>query len=60
MSTGTKGRNLNPYNRFDIDGVEVLASDHVVNLGNELVITLPAQLRKKLKAQIHQIDACDI
>ena len=57
VSTQTKGRNLKPYNRFESTGIAVLIANDVMDLGEEVLITVKGTLVKKLQADVHKLAA---
>ena len=61
VSTQTKGRNLAPYNLFELfEDVVVLVANDVMFLGEELIISLRRKFPKKLQAHINKISGCAI
>ena len=60
VSTQTKGRNLEPYNEFFVDGITVLVSNDVLMIGDELVVSMKRKFPKKLQAHVNHTAGCPL
>ena len=61
VSTQTNRRNLEPYNEYWFEDVKVLVSNDVVQLGEELVITMRKKWPfKALQGHINKVAACPL
>ena len=60
VGTHTNGRNLEPYNEFEANGIKVLIANKVIELGEEVVISLKGRPFRRLVGHVNLVAACPL